>query len=56
MGLSLSELFTLDYMTHIYRELLLGLHKAGNGVPDFNTFMYVAAEGAERERERESFI
>ncbi len=23
-------------MIHIYRELLLVLHKAGNGVPDFN--------------------
>ncbi len=24
-------------MTHIYREPLLGLRKAGNGVPDFNS-------------------
>lgn len=27
----------LTPMTHAYRELLFALHKAGNGVPDFNT-------------------
>lgn len=30
-------------MTKTYRELLLGLHKGGNGVPDFNTALHAVS-------------